>query len=85
MPPMRRTSILLDPGLLAELERIAQRQGRPTAHVIREALERYASEAREQGASLPAFIGLGNAGGAGASTEEPPGSAEGDDAVDSTR
>lgn len=58
MSPMRRTSILLDPGLLAELERIAHRQGRPTAHVIREALERYASALREEHRALPAFVGL---------------------------
>ena len=57
--PMRRTSILLDPGLLAELERLARRQGRPTAHVIREALEGYVSEQGEEKRSLPGFVGLG--------------------------
>lgn len=62
MHGMRRTSILLDPGLLAELERIAHRTNRPTAHVIREALERYAEEARQQRASLPGFVALGRAG-----------------------
>jgi Ribbon-helix-helix protein, copG family len=61
---MRRTSILLDPGLLAELERIARRQGRPTAHVIREALEqRVAAEAAES-RSLPGFVGLAQGPGA---------------------
>ena len=54
---MRRTSILLDPGLLAELERIARRQGRPTAHVIREALDEYvAAQAADR--ALPGFVGI---------------------------
>lgn len=56
---MRRTSILLDPGLLAELERISRREGRPTAHVIREALERYVAARAEEERTLPAFVGLG--------------------------
>lgn len=57
---MRRTSILLDPGLLAELEGIAHRQARPTAQVIREALQRYVAEAGVERKALPAFIALGN-------------------------
>lgn len=81
---MRRTSILLDPGLLAELERIARRTGRPTAHVIREALERYAAEARQEHTVLPAFVGLGNAG--AHREDEPPyegrSPMEGDERVD---
>ena len=56
---MRRTSILLDPGLLAELERISRRQGRPTAHVIREALEQYVAAHAGEERKLPAFVGLG--------------------------
>lgn len=56
---MRRTSILLDPGLLAELERISRREGRPTAHVIREALERYVAAHAAEERTLPAFVGLG--------------------------
>jgi metal-responsive CopG/Arc/MetJ family transcriptional regulator len=58
---MRRTSILLDPGLLAELERISRRQGRPTAHAIREALEMYVEAHAGDGRTLPAFVGLGRA------------------------
>jgi metal-responsive CopG/Arc/MetJ family transcriptional regulator len=57
--PMRRTSILLDPGLLAELERIARRQGRPTAHVIRDALERHVAENGGE-RELPGFVGIGH-------------------------
>jgi predicted transcriptional regulator len=67
--PMRRTSILLDPGLLAELERLARRQGRPTAHVIREALERYVTDQGEVKSTLPGFVGLGQATEAKASDE----------------
>jgi len=55
---MRRTSILLDPGLLAELERIAHRQDRPTAHVIREALDHYVSAQAAEQRALPGFVGL---------------------------
>ncbi len=66
---MRRTSILLDPGLLAELERLAKRQGRPTAHVIREALERYVKAQEEDRATLPGFVGIGRGPG-----DPPPGS-----------
>ena len=54
---MRRTSILLDPGLLAELERIARRDGRPTSQVIREALDAYVERRREE-RSLPGFVGI---------------------------
>jgi metal-responsive CopG/Arc/MetJ family transcriptional regulator len=64
---MRRTSILIDPGLLAEAERIARRQGRPTSHVIREALEQYVNAEREQTRELPGFVGIGR----GPGTDEP--------------
>ncbi|MDQ2689013.1 MAG: ribbon-helix-helix domain-containing protein [Chloroflexota bacterium] len=66
---MRRTSILLDPGLLAELERIARRQDRPTAHVIRDALTQFVSAEAAQQRSLPGFVGLGRS--PGAETAEP--------------
>lgn len=55
---MRRTSILLDPGLLAELERLARRDGRPTSQVIREALDAYVTERRGAERSLPGFVGI---------------------------
>lgn len=57
--PMRRTSILLDPGLLAELERLARRDGRPTSQVIREALEAYVAGRRDAERRLPGFVGIG--------------------------
>lgn len=51
---------MLDPALIAELERLARRSGRPTAHVIRESLERYVTDAREsERGRLPAFVGIG--------------------------
>jgi metal-responsive CopG/Arc/MetJ family transcriptional regulator len=72
---MRRTSILLDPGLLAELERLARRDGRPTAHVIREALKSYVAQQAPEERVLPAFVGLGHPEGLAvepASPDEPP-------------
>jgi hypothetical protein len=55
---MKRTTIMLDPSILSELERIARRTGRPTSHVIRESLERYVTDAREHEAQrLPSFVG----------------------------
>jgi hypothetical protein len=55
---MRRTSILVDPRVMTELERIARREGRPTAHLIREAMERYVTDQR-QPRELPGFVGIG--------------------------
>lgn len=55
---MRRTSILLDPGLLAELERIARREGRPTSQVIREALDAYVADRVGAERNLPGFVGI---------------------------
>lgn len=56
---MKRTSILLDPGLLAELERIARRRGVPTAQVIRGALEAFIAEQADGQRELPGFVGIG--------------------------
>jgi len=55
---MRRTSILLDPGLLAEIERLARRDGRPTSQVIREALDAYVAGRRDAERALPGFVGI---------------------------
>lgn len=55
---------MLDPALLAELERLARRSGRPTSHVIRESLERYVADARErESKNLPSFVGMFAGGG----------------------
>lgn len=57
---MRRTTILLDPAVLTDLEDLARRTGRPTAHVIREAMERYIAQERStEGRILPDFVGIG--------------------------
>jgi len=56
---MRRTTILADPELLTNLEEIARRDGLPTSHVIREAMERYVVARRgEPNADLPALVGM---------------------------
>jgi metal-responsive CopG/Arc/MetJ family transcriptional regulator len=55
---MHRTSILLDPGLLAELQRLARREGRPTSEVIREALDAYVVARRDAERPLPGFVGI---------------------------
>lgn len=50
---------MVDQSVLAELERLARRSGRPTAHLIRESLERYVAEERgDANRALPAFVGL---------------------------
>jgi hypothetical protein len=50
---------MVEPAILAELERIARRTGRPTSHVIRESLERYVTEARQEDSKgLPSFVGM---------------------------
>ncbi len=55
---MRRTSVLLDPQILTELERLARRAGVPTSHVIREAMERYVADAAGNAdTALPSFVG----------------------------
>jgi metal-responsive CopG/Arc/MetJ family transcriptional regulator len=62
---MKRTTIMLEPALLAELERLARRSGRPTAHVIRESLERYVADERDREGKpkLPGFVGMAAGGG----------------------
>jgi metal-responsive CopG/Arc/MetJ family transcriptional regulator len=61
---MKRTTIMLEPGLLAELERLARRTSRPTAHLIRESLERYVAQERDRDPDrLPGFVGMVAGGG----------------------
>ena len=56
---MRRTTILADPELLTNMEELARRDGVPTSHVIREAMERYVVARRDaSGAELPALVGM---------------------------
>ena len=67
---MRRTSILIDPAVLTELEELARRQGRPTAHFIREAMEHYLAQRPGPEAQLPAFVGIGSGPGDVANRDE---------------
>jgi predicted DNA-binding protein len=62
---MHRTSILLDPGLLAELQRLARREGRPTSEVIRDALDAYVAGRRDTERALPGFVGIARGSGGG--------------------
>lgn len=43
---------------MTELENLARQEGRPTAHLIREAMERYVAD-RRQPRALPSFVGMG--------------------------
>lgn len=43
---------------MTELEDLARHQGRPTAHLIREAMKRYVADER-QPRELPSFVGMG--------------------------
>lgn len=58
---MRRTSILVDPRVMTELEQLAKRDGLPTARLIREAMEQYVAGRRQeaQPRTLPGFVGIG--------------------------
>ena len=68
---MKRTTIMVDESVLAELDRLARRQRRPTAHLIRESLEKYVSNARlMEGTTLPAFVGIGDGPGDVAENDE---------------
>jgi len=58
---MKRTTVMLDEGVYAELESYARRDGVSTGRLIREAMELYLSERErlEGGAPnpLPSFVG----------------------------
>jgi metal-responsive CopG/Arc/MetJ family transcriptional regulator len=63
---MKRTTIMADEGTLLELKAIAQRQGKSTSQVIREALAEYVVTHRADGRHknpLLALVGLGESDG----------------------
>jgi len=63
---MKRTTIMADEGTLLELKAIAQRQGKSTSQVIREALAEYVVTHRADGRHknpLLALVGLGESNG----------------------
>ena len=63
---MKRTTIMADEDTLLELKAIAQRQGKSTSQVIREALAEYVVAHRAEGRHknpLLALVGLGESDG----------------------
>jgi len=63
---MKRTTIMADENTLLELKAIAQRQGKSTSQIIREALAEYVVAHRTEGRHknpLLALIGLGESSG----------------------
>jgi hypothetical protein len=57
---MQRITTNVDEGVYSRLEDLARRRSVPTAHVIREALERYVSdqEAQQEPEALPDWVGM---------------------------
>jgi hypothetical protein len=57
---MQRITTNVDEGVYARLEDLARRRDVPTAHLIREALERYVSdlEAQLEPEPLPDWVGM---------------------------
>jgi hypothetical protein len=54
---MHRTTIFLDPELLRRVKRLAQRQDKSFAAVVREALAAYVSSSAGSGGRLPSVAG----------------------------
>lgn len=59
---MKRTTIFLDEGTERELHAVAKRQRRPMASVVREAIERYVVENRNEPGDGLHFIAVGRSG-----------------------
>jgi metal-responsive CopG/Arc/MetJ family transcriptional regulator len=55
---MKRTTILADENLLAEVSAVARRRGVTTSHAVREALERYVADDQAQERPLPDLVGM---------------------------
>jgi hypothetical protein len=58
---MKRTTVMVDEGIYAELETFARRDGVSTGRLIREAMERYVTDRQERNPEgereLPSFVG----------------------------
>ena len=58
---MKRTTVMLPERTYAEMEEFARRDGVPTAHLVRAAMEQYVTAREERESlgrrSLPAFVG----------------------------
>jgi len=59
---MKRTTVFLDEQLERELQAFARRQRRPTAALVREAVERYIIAVRGSTRERLGFIGVGRSG-----------------------
>ena len=55
---MKRTTILADERLLAEVSALARRRGVTTSHAVREALEHYVADGQAEGHQLPDLVGM---------------------------
>lgn len=55
---MKRTTILADERLLAEVTAVARRRGVTTSHAVREALQRYVSDEQAAPQPLPGLVGM---------------------------
>ena len=55
---MKRTTILADERLLAEIGALARRRGITTSHAVREALEQYVADEQAQERPLPDLVGM---------------------------
>jgi hypothetical protein len=59
---VKRTTVMLPEATYAELEEFARRDGVPTAHLVREAMEQYVTTREERDSArprtLPAFVGM---------------------------
>lgn len=58
---MRRTTVFLDEQLDRDVKSIAEREGRPAASVVREALAEYVARHRREAPPL-SFVGAGRSG-----------------------
>jgi hypothetical protein len=59
---MKRTTLFLDPELEQDLKRLAVREGRSTASVVREALVAYCATRLQEPAPRPRFVAIGRSG-----------------------
>ena len=59
---MKRTTLFLDEGTERELHLLAQRQRRPVAALVRDALSRYLNQARRRQGLRLRFLAVGRSG-----------------------
>lgn len=59
---MKRTTVFVEEALEAELRAVAERQGRPMAAVVREAMERYVAQQKRRRGLRLGFLAVGRSG-----------------------